>query len=142
MYMCRQTLEFYSCIDEAKSKKIMKLNCFNVGILIRYTTGHAHLRRHSKIANTMQPKQVTHPRPLYKLQDNDDNHQGHDLTFRLCQLKGTEKTLFHLLQSCLAKWQTRRELMGSYTLEGEWILAWEPMSLVRFHEFKAEEGKY
>ena len=137
LFTCRQTFEFYPCIDEAKSKKIIKLNPFNMGILIRHTTGHAHLRRHNKIANTMQPKQITNPMPRYSLQDPDDNHTGQyndDITCRLCQLKGTEETPFHLLQSCLATWETRRELLGSYTFEGERIITWEPMALVRFYK--------
>ena len=113
-----------------------------MGILIGYTTGHAHLRRHNKIANTMSPMQVTNPMPKYNLEDPDDNFQGtydKEIVCRLCQLKGTEETPFHLLQNCLATWSARRELLGSYTFEGERIITWEPMALVRFYkEFDLE----
>ena len=135
MGTCRQTFEFYPCVDENKSKKIIKLNRHNMGILVRHTTGHAHLRRHNKIANTKQPMRVLNPQPLYTMEDPDDNHAGpydDEVMCRLCQLKGTEETPFHLIRDCLATWETRRELLGSYTFEGERIITWEPMALVRF----------
>ena len=49
---CRQAFFFHKFVDRSKSKKIMKLSRHDLGILVRYTTGHAHLRRLNKIAGT------------------------------------------------------------------------------------------
>ena len=59
MGTCRQAFFFNKYVDRAKSKKITKLNRHDLGILIRYTTGHAHLRRHNKIAGTTAPRALT-----------------------------------------------------------------------------------
>ena len=79
---CRQAFEFYKNIDRAKSKKIYKLNRYDLGILIQYTTGHAHLQRHNKIANTEQPKAYS-PHMKYKM-DNpaEDNNMKDDPDIR------------------------------------------------------------
>ena len=137
-------MEFCPCIDEAQSKKIIKLNRHNMGILTQYTTGHAHLRRHNKIANTQQPKQVINPQQLYEMEDPTDTFQGEaddDIRCRLCQLRGTEETPFHLFRTCLAAWEARRELLGHYIFEGERLVAWEPMPLVRFFKHYDLENK-
>ena len=51
---CRQTFLFFPCIDRGKSKKLTKMCRFDLGIMVRYLSGHAHLRRHNKIAKTPQ----------------------------------------------------------------------------------------
>ena len=70
---CRQTFQFFPCIERGKSKKICKMSRADVGIMVRYLTGHAHLRRHNKIAKTQQPTFVEFPEMKYMLQDPDDD---------------------------------------------------------------------
>ena len=120
-------------------KKITKLNRHELGILIRYTTGHAHLRRHNKITGTMLPRALTRPEPNYTLEDPDEktsneDEDDEDIRCRLCKLKGKQETPIHIITECLAVWERRRELFGSYTFEGDDNIGWEPASLIRFYK--------
>ena len=70
------------------------MNRGDLGVIMRYTTGHAHLLRHNKIAGTLDPPLVRYPLPQYSLVDPDDNHSGPediDIRCRLCDLKGKEE---------------------------------------------------
>ena len=132
---CRQTFQFYPFVDRKKCKDIVSLNRYDLGILVRYTTGHAHLRRHNKIAGTMPPYQVLNPQPRYELTDPDElifDNDDSDIRCRLCKLIGRVETPYHILQDCLAAWGERRNLLGEYTFEGQEYICWEPSALVRF----------
>ena len=131
---CRQTFLFFPCIDRGKSKKITKMCRKDLGIMVRYLTGHAHLRRHNKIANTPQPVFSDLPQMRYKLTDPDDYMEEKDrqTTCRLCKLAGREETPFHLAHDCLRAWETRLNLLGCYSFEHEDIVPWEPTALLKF----------
>ena len=141
---CRQTFKFFPCTDRGKSKKISKMNRLDLGIMIRYLTGHAHLRRHNKIANTLQPRSVDLPQMRYNLHDPDDNHKGsfdRDVMCRLCQLNGREETPFHLATECLAAWKARYYYLGGYSFESEDTLRWDPSDLLQFFKHFDLENK-
>ena len=106
----------------------------DMGLYIRYVTGHAHLRRHNKVLGTTQPMTVTLPEPMYQLQDPDDRDIRDDpeTRCRLCNLKGHEETPLHIFRECLAVWQARRETFGHYIYEEDDIAEWEPTTLVSF----------
>lgn len=53
---CKLTNLSYKCTDRAKSKDIYNMSKHDLGILVRYTTGHVHLRRHNKILGTLEPR--------------------------------------------------------------------------------------
>jgi len=48
---CRQTKLWFPTPDRALSRKILKLDRKDIGVLIRWLTGHNFLRRHSHIVN-------------------------------------------------------------------------------------------
>ena len=135
MGSCRQTFEFYKFIDRAKSKKIYNLTKYELGIIMRYTTGHAHLRRHDKIAGTMKPFAFG-PEQKYTLDDPEHVAEEDDpeIRCRLCNLKGKQETPYHLLKECLRIWRLRYEMFGIYTLENEEIIHWSPARLVDFYK--------
>ena len=71
------------------------MNGYDRGILIRYTTGHAHLRGHNKLTGSMLPRALTRPEPEYILKDPHDDPSVKDdeeIRCRLCNLKGKEET--------------------------------------------------
>ena len=131
---CRQAFFFYRYVDRSKAKRIMKLNRHELGILIRYTTGHAHLRRHNKITGTSLPMSLTRPEPRYSLDDPEETNEADDeeIRCRLCKLKGKEETPIHIFRDCLAPWQTRWSHLGHYTFEKEEYVNWEPTQLVGY----------
>ena len=110
---CRQTFEFHKFIDRAKSKKIYNLTKHELGIIMRYTTGHAHLRRHNALAGTNQPMAIDRPRPQYTMQDPE--HKGkavaEAIQCRLCKCEDKEETPYHLARECLPLWRKRWETM-------------------------------
>lgn len=111
--------------------------------MICYITGHAHLRRHNKMANTPQDIYYDLLQMKYKMADPDDDHHGtfdREVTCRLCKLKGKEETPFHLAAECLGAWATRRELLGSYSFDN-CELIWDPMSLLKFFKHFNLENK-
>ena len=141
---CRQTFIFFPCVDRAKSKKMVKMSRFDLGIMVRYLTGHVHLRRHNKIAKTQQPVYTDLPEMKYNLQDPDDSHSGpydRQITCRLCKLKGKEETPYHLVTECRRAWYTRFSLLGCYSLENEDILPWDPSTLLQFFKHFDLENK-
>ena len=132
---CRQTFQFFPCVDESKSKAICKMSRHDFGIMVRYLTGHAHLRRHNKIANTAQEIYCDLPEMEYRLKDPDDNFTGdfdRSITCRICKLRGREETPLHLAKECLGAWDQRRHLLGCYSYESEDIIPWEPRPLLEF----------
>ena len=117
---------------------------FDLGIMVRYLTGHAHLRRHNKIANTQQPTYYDLPEMQYELKDPDDCHKGafdRGITCRICKLKGNEETPFHLAFDCLGAWNTRRRLMGCYSRTSDDPPTWDPLSLLEFFKHFDLENK-
>ena len=141
---CRQTFMFFPCIDRTKSKKISSMSRHDLGIMVRYLTGHAHLRRHNKIANTAQPFPVDFPRMRYHLRDPDDNHVGafdNEVTCRLCKLDGKEETPHHLATECLGAWRTRFDLLGYYSFGREDQFDWDPAALLKFFKHYDLENK-
>ena len=131
---CRQAFQFYKFMDPTKAKKIYKLNRYDLGILMRYTTGHAHLRRHNKIAGTIQPPSFG-PENKYQMENPEDScttEKDAEIRCRLCNIKGREETPFHLFTECLAAWYSRWEIFGNYTFENEESVPWDPKQLVRF----------
>ena len=107
----------------------------NLGIMVRYLTGHAHLRRHNKIASTQQPIPYDQPQMLYNLHDPDDKHIGRydrEVMCRLCKLPGTEETPYHIATDCLGAWRTRFELLGCYNFESDGPFSWDPEDLLQF----------
>ena len=117
---------------------------YDLGIMVRYLTGHAHLRRHNKIAKTPQPIFYEYPEMKYSLKDPNDNHEGdHDrqITCRLCKLAGKEETPFHLATECLAAWKTRMHYLGCYSLESEEVPEWKPNDLLKFFKHFGLENK-
>ena len=131
---CRQAFFFYKFVDRRKAKIAMKLNRHDLGILVRYTTGHAHLRRHNKIAGTAEQMALTRPEPRYNLHDPDESTMMDDeeIRCRLCKLHGREETPIHIFQDCLATWRERLQNFGTYTLEENDIPEWEPNRLLGF----------
>ena len=77
--------------------------------------------------------------------DPDDMHTGNydsDIVCRLCKLKGTEETPYHLDAKCMGAWQQRRELLGCYSYKRESPMPWEPDSLLQFFKhFDLESGE-
>ena len=141
---CRQMFIFFPCIDQAKSKALCKLSRHDFGIMVRYLTGHAHLRRHNKIAKTPQETYFDQPEMRYQMVDPDDNHTGpfdREITCRLCKLNGREETPSHLAKECLAAWSARRDMLGCYSYENEDILPWDPISLLKFFKHFDLENK-
>ena len=144
MHTCRQTFEFYKFIDRGKSKKISNMSRADLGIIMRYTTGHAHLLRHNKITGTLGDRPIRFPLPQYKLNDPDDGHIGKediDIRCRLCDLRGSEETPFHILKDCLAVWRERRDYFGTYTFEGTEFIDWSPEALVGYFKKLDLENK-
>ena len=134
---CRQTFNFYKAIDKGLSKKIYKMNRHNLGIIMRYTTGHAHLRRHNYIANTANPIPIPFPENQHKLVDPDEhmfkaNPDLYQTRCRLCNLRGSEETPTHIFKECLAVWRERLQYLGAYTFEHDEHTHWDPISLLGF----------
>ena len=141
---CRQTFLFFPCADKAKSKKICRLNRHDLGIMVRYLTGHAHLRRHNKIAKTPQPVFYEYPEMKYNMEDPDDwftDTFDRQITCRLCKLKGREETPYHLVTECLGAWRARMTYLGCYSMEGEDTITWEPSALLQFFKHFDLENK-
>ena len=140
---CRQAFEFYKNIDRSKSKKIYKLNRYDLGILIRYTTGHAHLRRHNKIANTIQPKAFG-PHMKYSMENPAEDPtimDDPDTRCRLCDIKGNQETPMHMVRDCPATWNKRWECFGYYKFNEEEIIDWNPEKLIGFYKHFDLENK-
>ena len=141
---CRQTFGFFPCVDLTKSKELSHMGRKDLGIMVRYLTGHAHLQRHNKIANTVQPTYCNFPRMKYSLVDPDDGTEEQpdwDVICRLCQLTNTEETPLHLIRECLAAWKTRLELFGCYCLADETPLTWSQKALLQFFKHFDLENK-
>ena len=112
--------------------------------MVRYLTGHAHLRRHKDIANTQQPVFMDLPQMKYTLEDPDENHIGdfkRQITCRVCKLKGREETPFHLAAECLGAWEPRLNLLRRYSFETEDVLPWEPQALLQIFKLFVLENK-
>ena len=143
---CRQTFDFYKCVDRTLSKTIYKLNRHDLGILIRYTTGHAHLRRHNKIANTCLPTPIPYPENKHSLKDPEEFRYSHlpddfEVRCRKCQIKGSAETPTHLFKECLAVWRERREFLGQYSFEDQEHTVWNPKDLLGFFKILDLENK-
>lgn len=131
---CRQTFQIFPCTDTTKSKTIARMGRKDLGMMVRYLTGHAHLGRHNKIAQTPGELYYDLPQRKYEMEDPDENLIGpfdKDITCRLCKIEGKEETPFHLATECLRAWSTRRELLGSYSFERD-DFRWHPDSLLKF----------
>ena len=119
------------------------MNRYDLGILMRYTTGHAHLRRHNKIAGTIQPGTYG-PENQYKM-DNPEvgSPQETDASIRcrLCDMKGREETPYHIFTDCPAAWFSRWEYLGDYLFEGQNHYTWDPKKLVGFFKRYDLENK-
>ena len=116
----------------------------DLGIIMRYTTGHAHLLRHNKIAGTLGARPICFPLPQYKLIDPDDRFEGSediDIRCRLCDLKGSVETPYHILKDCLAVWRESREMFRTYTYEGTDHIDWSPEALVGYFKKLDLENK-
>ena len=111
--------------------------------MVRYLTGHAHLRRHNKIANTPQPVFTDLPQMNYTLEDPDDRTESGDrqIICHLCKLAGHEETSFHLFRDCLRAWETRLNLLGSYSFEQVNTVMWDPVALLKFFKHFDLENK-
>ena len=132
---CRQTFDLCPATNEARSKLVRKLNRYDLGILIRYVTGHAHLRRHNKILGIENPEIEPYSKENYMLHDPNDDHVGQFDTqtiCRLCKLKGRQETPTHILLDCDAAWRERRVFFKHHKLEKEEIHNWKPEDLVGF----------
>ena len=134
---CRQTFALLPCTDRSKSKEALKLNRRDLGVYLRYVTGHCHLRRHNNLIGIETKDYRSVPPNSYKLHDPDtDKNWGIGSTknmCRLCKLHGTEETPFHLLTECLRTWALRRQVFGFYTFEGEeHFTGWRPKQIVEF----------
>ena len=107
---------------------------------MRYTTGHAHLRRHNQIANTASPVPSPYPENQYKAVDPDENMfannianlNNYQIRCRKCNIKGSEETPMHIFKDCLAVWRERLHYLGAYTFEKDEHTDWEPSSLLGF----------
>ena len=111
---------FTSLSIEANQKKKIKLNRYELGLLIRYTTGHVNLTRHNKITGSEVPRALTRPEPRYNMQDPEDVvlTDDEEIRYRLCNLKGKEETPMHMVSECLPLCRKRWEHLGHYDLEG------------------------
>ena len=106
--------------------------------------GHAHLRRHNKIANTVQDQYADLLQMKYKLEDPNDNYNGtfdREATCRLCQLPGKEETPYHMAKEFLRAWDTRRHLLVGYNFENIEILRWDPLQSLKFFKHFDLENK-
>ena len=132
---CRQTFELCPATNINRSKEIRKLNRYDLGILIRYVTGHAHLRHHNTKLGIVNPEIEAYDYRKYATRDPDDDHSGLFNTqrmCRLCQLKGRSETPRHILLECNTAWRERRFFFGNHELDLEDIHNWKPKQLVGF----------
>ena len=131
----------------------MKLTKADMGILVRNVTGHAHMDRHRKILGdialfsdsisesfirhingeeeTKQPTESAEPEnSLYTLVDpNEARFFG---TCKLCRIKGSEETPYHLVMECPYTWRGRVDLLRDYDPNSVSLQKWEPSQLVAF----------
>ena len=149
---CRQTKLFIPHIDRAKSKEIMKLNKHDMGILVRNVTGHTHMDRHKKIlgeiailSDSITEEYLNHingieepPRPKNSPKKNtlfdevDPNMAEHFGTCKLCLIKGSEETPYHLAMECPYTWRGRGDFLKSLIPGYSTLMEWEPDKLVAF----------
>ena len=106
----------------------------DLSTLVRYTTGHAHLRRHNKLAGTSQPLPVLKPeqRIIIKDPSESDFRVDEEIRCRLCQSKDKEETPHHIITECPTLWRERWTRLGYYTYEGIQCITWNPFSLLGF----------
>ena len=109
-------------------------------------TGHAHLRRHNKIAGTMQPTAIPFPENQYNIQDPDElkyKHHPDDYAIRcrLCKIKGSQETPTHIFKECLGVWRERLQFFGNYCHDNEEYTSWNPSSLLGFFKTLDLENK-
>ena len=103
-------------------------------ILVRYVTGHAHLRRHDKLLGTLDFQPTYGPKPQYFLKDPDELFSGpydEEVTCRLCQLPGREETPWHIFTECPKVCGLRSDHFGHRLLPNG-LTSWEPANLARF----------
>ena len=106
----------------------------DLGYIIRYTTGHAHLRRHNKIAGTLQPRSFG-PEQQYTMPDPEETPgltDDPEVRCRLCNMTGKEETPYHITAECLATWYSRWTHLGEYTFEHYEYIDWDPTKLVEY----------
>ena len=148
-------------IDHAKSKEIMKLTKADLGTLVRNVTGHAHMDRHRRIlgdiaimSDSISEDFLNHinwterEAPVYQLVQNNGIYEEvnkNEARFfgscKLCKIKGSEETPYHLVMECPYTWKGRADLLGSYTPNRYDLLQWEPDRLVTFFKrYNLEES--
>ena len=102
---CRQTKIFFEEIDLSKSKYIYSLNRGDLSQMVRFLTGHNHMRRHNHVIdNSVDP------------------------TCRLCE--DDKEDSEHIITECEALWQIRNEAFGHSFLDTP--PAWTPSELLQF----------
>ena len=122
----------------------MKMNRFDLGIIVRYTTGHAHLRRHNKIANTPQECFYDLPEMKYNLVDPDDESGpgiDRDQVCRLCKIKSKAETPHHMATECLRIWRTRWDKLGYPCFANDDSFNWKAGQLLEFFKHFDLENK-
>ena len=87
-----QTKIFFPVTDKYKSKEIMNLNRYELGLIVRYITGFAHLRKQN-----------------YRI------GEAIDFTCRYCGHE--EESPSHLITSCPALWKQRLDHLGNFILD-------------------------
>ena len=139
----------------------MKLTKADLGTLVRNVTGHAHMDRHRRIlgdiaimSDSISEDFLNHingterEAPVYQpVQNNgifeevNTNEARFFGSCKLCKIKGSEETPYHLVMECPYTWKGRADLLGSYTPNRYELLQWEPDRLVTFFKrYNLEES--
>ena len=146
---CRQTFAFMTFVDRSKSKKISELTRYELGTLIRYVTGHVHLRKQNFNTGDLITTRAPFPEMQYDLthpEEIEESANGWKYRCRLCQLKGTEETPLHLYRDCYAVWRERLQSFNQAIFTDERCMAeWEPKVLVTFFnrlDLENKENRY
>ena len=107
--ICRQTKYFFNSPDKGKSAKLIEMKRQRLGLLVRFLTGHAFLRRQNFIVN----------RGRYPSDRDRDQ-----ILCRLCEEE--EETPHHIITKCPAVAKNRLTTFGMAFLpeRPQWTVQW------------------
>ena len=100
---CRQTRYFYKTPSKSKAKILLSYNRERVSMLVRYTTGHAFLKRHNMIVE----------------KGTTQGLENEDIYCSLCESPTEWETPHHVICSCPALMHRRISYFGKYFLDND-----------------------